>query len=312
VAARLAALTGTPVRDLRPAGAQHGTRHYRATLTSGREVFAKLATAATSDTPATSDTRAAPKNHSGTTSPAKHTEHNSHFSAEARGLRWLAEPGAVPIPEVLGWDDEAVVLSWLPPGPATAEAAADFGRALARLHAAGADQFGAPWPGFIASLPLNNTPWAADQGWPRWYAERRVRPYLRHAADQGTLGPGDVALVEEVLSRIGELAGPDEPPSRVHGDCWSGNVLWSGGRGWLIDPAAHGGHRETDLAMLDLFGAPHLATALRAYTEQAPLAPGWRARIPLHQLHPLLVHVCLFGAGYREQALAAARAALAG
>jgi fructosamine-3-kinase len=204
-----------------------------------------------------------------------------------------------------------VVLSWLPPGPATAEAAADFGRALARLHAAGADQFGASWPGFIASLPLDNTPWPADQGWPGWYAQRRVRPYLRHAADQGTLGPGDVALVEEVLSRIGELAGPDEPPSRIHGDCWSGNVLWSGGRGWLIDPAAHGGHRETDLAMLDLFGAPHLATVLRAYTEQAPLAPGWRARIPLHQLHPLLVHVCLFGAGYRAQTLAAARAALA-
>ncbi len=288
VAARLAALTGTPVRDLRPAGAQHGTQHYRATLTTGREVFAKLATPTRPDTP---------------TSP---------FRAEAHGLRWLAEAGAVPLPEVLGGDDQAVVLSWLPPGPATAEAAAGFGRALARLHAAGADQFGAPWPGFIASLPLDNTPWPADRGWPRWYAGRRVRPYLRHAAGQGTLGPGDVALVEEVLSRIGDLAGPDEPPSRIHGDCWSGNVLWSGGRGWLIDPAAHGGHRETDLAMLDLFGAPHLTTVLRAYQEQAPLAPGWRARIPLHQLHPLLVHVCLFGAGYRDQTLAAARAALAG
>ena len=293
VAARLATLTGSPVRDLRPAGAQHGTHHYRATLATGREVFAKLA-------PVSPATQASPVTQA------------SPFSAEAHGLRWLAEPGAVPLPEVLAWDQDAVVLSWLPPGPATAEAAADFGRALARLHAAGADQFGAPWPGFIASLPLDNTPWPADQGWPRWYAERRVRPYLRHAAGHGTLGPADVALVEEVLSRIGDLAGPDEPPSRIHGDCWSGNVLWSGGRGWLIDPAAHGGHRETDLAMLDLFGAPHLATLLRAYQEQAPLAPGWRARVPLHQLHPLLVHVCLFGAGYRDQTLAAARAALAG
>ena len=301
MAARLAALTGAPVRDLRPAGAQHGTQHYRATLTSGREIFAKLAT----------PVRTYPKDDAGTTSPIQHGEHSSPFSAEARGLRWLAEAGAVPIPEVLGGDDEAVVLSWLPPGPATAEAAADFGRALARLHAAGADQFGAPWPGFIASLPLDNTPWPASQGWPHWYAERRVRPYLRRAAGQGTLGPADVAQVEEVLSRIGDLAGPDEPPSRIHGDCWSGNVLWSGGRGWLIDPAAHGGHRETDLAMLDLFGAPHLTTVLRAYHAQAPLAPGWRDRIPLHQLHPLLVHVCLFGAGYRDQTLAAARAMLA-
>jgi len=87
-------------------------------------------------------------------------------------------------------------------------------------------------------------------------------------------------------------------------------VLWSAGRGWLVDPAAHGGHRETDLAMLALFGAPYLDRVLAAYDETAPLAAGWRGRVPLHQLHPLLVHVCLFGAGYRESALAAARAAL--
>jgi fructosamine-3-kinase len=113
------------------------------------------------------------------------------------------------------------------------------------------------------------------------------------------------------MARIGDLAGPAEPPSRIHGDCWSGNVLWSGGRGWLIDPAAHGGHRETDLAMLALFGAPFLDRILAAYQEVAPLAAGWRARVPLHQLHPLLVHACLFGAGYAGPVAEAARAALA-
>jgi len=107
------------------------------------------------------------------------------------------------------------------------------------------------------------------------------------------------------------VAGPAEPPSRIHGDLWSGNILWSGGTGWLIDPAAHGGHRETDLAMLTLFGAPHLDRILGAYAEEAPLAAGWRQRVPLHQLHPLLVHVCLFGAAYRDSALNAARAVLA-
>jgi fructosamine-3-kinase len=114
-----------------------------------------------------------------------------------------------------------------------------------------------------------------------------------------------------VANRIGELSGPAEPPARIHGDCWSGNVLWSGGRGWLIDPAAHGGHRESDLAMLALFGAPYLDRVLAAYQDVTPLAAGWQARMPLHQLHPLLVHVCLFGTGYREAALSAARAALA-
>ena len=282
LARRISAVAGADVRDLRAIGAQHGWRHYAVTLAGGREAFAKV---------------------SGTdTGPA--------FDAEARGLRWLAEAEAVPIPEVLGWDCRVLVLSWVAPGSADADAAGSFGRELARMHAAGAAGFGAPWPGFIASLPLDNTPWPADRGWAEWYAERRVLPYLRRAADAGTLSLADARLVETVTGRISELAGPAEPPSRIHGDCWSGNVLWSAGRGWLIDPAAHGGHRETDLAMLALFGAPHLERILRGYTEAAPLADGWRARVPLHQLHPLLVHVCLFGAGYRDAALAAARAAL--
>jgi fructosamine-3-kinase len=113
------------------------------------------------------------------------------------------------------------------------------------------------------------------------------------------------------------VAGPAEPPARIPHppplppSCWSGNVLWSGGRGWLIDPAAHGGHRETDLAMLALFGAPYLDQILAGYQQTAPLAEGWRARVPLHQLHPLLVHCCLFGRSYTGSALAAARAVLA-
>jgi fructosamine-3-kinase len=131
------------------------------------------------------------------------------------------------------------------------------------------------------------------------------------ARDRGGLQAADAHLVEAVAARIGELAGPPEPPSRIHGDLWSGNVLWSGGQAWLIDPAAHGGHRETDLAMLALFGAPFLEQIVAAYQAVAPLAVGWRQRVPLHQMHPLLVHACLYGAGYGTRAGAAARAALA-
>jgi fructosamine-3-kinase len=230
------------------------------------------------------------------------------FEAEARGLRWLGEAGAVPIPEVIGWDETALVISWRPAEAPSRPAAERFGRDLARMHAAGAESFGAPWPGVIAGLPLGNE--AADS-WPEWYATERLLPYARLARDTGWLTSADVQLVETVADRIADLAGPAEPPSRIHGDCWSGNVLWSGGRGWLIDPAAHGGHRETDLAMLALFGAPFLARVIACYEEAAPLAAGWRNRVPLHQLHPLLVHVCLFGTSYRTAALDAARAALA-
>jgi fructosamine-3-kinase len=185
------------------------------------------------------------------------------------------------------------------------------------MHRAGAPSFGAPWPGFIASLFLPNddlTGPAALAGrdpWPDWYTARRVLPYLRLAVDAGTLNSADAGLIESAAARAADLAGPAEPPSRIHGDCWAGNVVWSGGSGWLVDPAAHGGHRETDLAMLALFGAPHLDRILGSYAQEWPLAPGWRQRVPLHQLHPLLVHVCLFGAAYREQTLAAAHAVLA-
>jgi fructosamine-3-kinase len=217
----------------------------------------------------------------------------------------------VPVPDVLGWDAAGLAVSWVPGGAPGVAAAERFGRDLARLHLAGSAGYGAPWPGFIASLPLGNRAGAEGESWPRWYASERLLPYVRRARDAGELDHDDVRLLEQVASRAAALAGPAEPPSRIHGDCWSGNLLWSGGRGWLIDPAAHGGHRETDLAMLALFGAPYLDRILAAYQEAAPLAAGWQARVPLHQLHPLLVHVCLFGGGYRGATLAAARSALA-
>jgi fructosamine-3-kinase len=280
-ALRLERLLGTPVRDCRVIGGQFGVRHCRATLADGRAVFAKIAGGGAGD---------------------------PGFGAEARGLRWLGEAAAAPVPEVVGWDEGTLVISWLPTQAPDRQAAERFGRDLARLHAAGAGAYGAPWPGVIAGLPLGNE---EGHSWPEWFAAQRLLPFARRARDAGSLTPADVRLVESVAGRIGELAGPAEQPSRIHGDCWAGNVLWSGGRGWLIDPAAHGGHRETDLAMLALFGAPFLDRIVACYQEVALLAASWRGRVPLHQLHPLLVHVCLFGAGYRAAALDAARAALA-
>jgi fructosamine-3-kinase len=284
---RIARQTGLSVREARAVGSQHGYQHLMITLAGGQRAFAKVA--AQEEAPA---------------------EIAAAFAAEAASLRWLAEADAVPVPEVLAVTDVALVISMIPPGHATPSAAFRFGAELARLHAAGAGDFGAPWRGFIASLPLDNTPASAEQGWPQWYASRRLLPYLRMAVDSGALRPEDGRLVETVIDRIDSLAGPAEPPSRIHGDCWAGNVLWSGDRGWLIDPAAHGGHRETDLAMLALFGAPDLDRIMAGYNDTMPLAAGWRSRIPLHQLHPLLVHACLFGASYREGVRSAARSAL--
>ena len=321
----LADLLGTEVTAAQDLGGQHGVRHYRVLLADGRSAFVKVgnglsgpdaarrAAAAPGNEPAAvessvgSSPRGDAAGGSGRTSPCRDT---AGFAAEAAGLRWLAEAAATSVPRVLAQDDDCLVTAWIEVGPSSRDAAARFGQELAGLHAAGADRFGAPWPGEIAGLPLPND--AGDvNSWPDWYVTHRVLPYARIGRDAGTLGPADVVLIESACARAAEIAGPPEPPARLHGDCWSGNVLWSGGRGWLIDPAAHGGHRETDLAMLLLFGAPYLDTMLAAYHEVTPLADGWRDRVPLHQLHPLLVHVCLFGAAYRDGALAAARAVLA-
>jgi fructosamine-3-kinase len=233
-------------------------------------------------------------------------------AAEAAGLRWLRVPGGPPVPAVLDADGGRLVTEFVPSTGPAVRAAAELGRGLARMHAAGAAAFGAPPPGGptaarIGAAPMRNAP---DPSWPEWFATDRVLPYLRSARDSGEL-TGDAARdIETVAERLPELAGPAEPPARLHGDLWSGNVLWSGGGAALIDPAAHGGHRESDLAMLALFGCPHLDAVLAAYDEVAPLADGWRERMPLHQLFPLLVHVVLFGGGYGAQAVTAARSAL--
>jgi len=230
------------------------------------------------------------------------------FATEAAGLRWLRDVGAVPVPEVIAALDEMLVLEWVDTTAPTARAAERFGRELAALHRAGADAFGAPWPGYIGSLRQDN---GEGGSWPEWFTIHRLQPYLRLSADRGALSAPDVRLVEKVMSTIDELGLVPEPPARLHGDLWPGNLLWTAERVWLVDPAAHGGHRETDLAQLALFGgAPHLDRILSAYDESAPLAEGWRARVPLHQLHLLLVHTALFGTAYRDSVVAAARATL--
>lgn len=219
------------------------------------------------------------------------------FRTEAAGLRWLAEAGGVDVPEVLAVEDDCLVLAWVEGVRPTVEAAERFGRALAATHASGCAGFGtgSGRDGYIGTLPL---PGRGAPTWPEFYATRRVLPYLKLASDRGGIAAEDRDAVERVVRRIVALAGPEEAPARLHGDLWSGNLVWGlGARVWLIDPAAHGGHRETDLAMLSLFGCPQLPRVLDAYREVAPLADGWEHRVALHQLFPLLVHACLFGRG---------------
>lgn len=222
------------------------------------------------------------------------------FPCEARGLAWLAEAGALRVPEVVAVNRETdpvpfLVLELLDPGRPAADHDAALGRGLAALHRAGAPGFGLDHDNFLATLEQDNTP-APD--WPTFYVQRRLEPLVRRAIDAGDAPASWSAAFERLYARAGELAGPTEPPARLHGDLWSGNLHRDpAGAPVLIDPAVYGGHREIDLAMLQLFGSPG-PRFFAAYDEAFARAPGHRDRVALYQLYPLLAHVNLFGGGY--------------
>jgi fructosamine-3-kinase len=266
-------------RDVRPVGGGDINEAYRVVLADGREAFVKTRRDAAA----------------------------GEYAAEAAGLAWLAEPGALRTPDVLEVGEDYLALEWIQAGRLDAAGVEQLGRGLAATHAAGARCFGdqgtAAAAGF-GSLRLPNEP---TDDWPSFYAQRRLEPLARAARERAALSPAGVRAVQRVCAALRELTGPAEPPARLHGDLWSGNVMAdAAGRPVLIDPSAYGGHREVDLAMLRLFGAPG-ERVFDAYQEVAPLADGWRERIELYQLLPLLVHALLFGGSYAAAAERVAR-----
>jgi fructosamine-3-kinase len=238
------------------------------------------------------------------------------FACEAAGLQWLSTAdGGVPCARVLAHDDTSLTLERLAGAAPTRAAAVEFGQRLARTHDAGAEAFGVPpdgWagPGFFGPLqqPLPMS-YAARDRWGSFYANERLAPMADLAATRLDSTARDAVAAVIARCDAGDFDDGD-PPARLHGDLWSGNVMWTSAGAVLIDPAAHGGHRETDLAMLALFGCPHFDAVIEGYQGQRPLRDGWRGRVRLHQIYPLLAHVVLFGGGYAGQTLAAATRAL--
>lgn len=252
----------------------------------------------------------------------------SDIATEVASLRWLAEAeamGGVPVAKLLRHGETLLETRELSVGTPLAEHAREFGRGLARTHAAGAAFLGAAPPGLypsdavVADVPSPVTGEAQFTSWGAFFAQLRLAPLLEmaSAADQFSRSQRD--MVWSVIRRIdgGEFdspqpravaeagsPGPGGRPSaaRIHGDLWGGNIVWAAQddavTGTLIDPSAHGGHAETDLAALAVFGSPHLSHTVEGYREESPIAAGWEERVAIHQLHMLLLHVVKFGSGY--------------
>jgi fructosamine-3-kinase len=222
------------------------------------------------------------------------------FRAEARGLDWLREAGALRLPQVLAIADESdpiafLVLEMLEPGRPGVRFDEVLGQGLAQMHRLAPKTFGLDHDNLIGSLPQLNTP---SSDWVAFFRERRLLPQFERAARAGQLDGGLQRSFERLSSRLDDLVGPREAPARLHGDLWGGNLhVGPAGEPCLIDPACYGGHREVDLAMMRLFGG-FSQRVFDAYAEVFPLANGHEARVPLYQLYPILVHVNLFGGGY--------------
>ena len=255
------------------------------------------------------------------------------FEMEAAGLEWLGSADALPVPEVLAVISEpqpGLVLEWIEPGGRLDDAGeANLGRGLAQLHKVDAGAFGAlppalgspssagsqspgasharEWGLHVGPVSLAAAPEDDEgQGFAGFYAAR-LEDLAAQAQDRGALDPGGASVIDTLCEHIDEIAGPPEPPSLTHGDLWTGNVFVSSdGRPHLIDPAAHGAHRELDLSMLSLFGSQS-SRFFDAYEEFHPLSDDWQERVRLWQIQPLLIHAILFGGSYGSSAVEAAR-----
>ncbi|MDA1091836.1 MAG: fructosamine kinase family protein [Acidobacteria bacterium] len=220
-----------------------------------------------------------------------------HFTTEAAGLAWMRSASDVCVPQVVAVSDAPpfLVLEWIEEGRPTDDTDSSLGRGLAALHRAGAASFGRTDRRPTGSRGLPNDPCGT---WAEFYATQRLLPLVRLASVTQALDSRTLRGLAAVAERLEELGGEVEPPARLHGDLWAGNrLVGRAGRNWLIDPASHGGHRESDLAMMRLFGG-FGPDVFAAYSEVSPLAAGWQDRVALHQLAPLVSHAIKFGGSY--------------
>ncbi|MEX0813545.1 MAG: fructosamine kinase family protein [Chitinophagales bacterium] len=225
------------------------------------------------------------------------------FRKEAAGLDLLGKSSAFNIPQVIGTCEASgqscLVLEYIASSNPKVDFWKGFAHNLVELHQNTSENncFGLDYSNYIGSLVQPNQ-WTSN--WFEFYAEQRLLPMFQDAYDQGHFTQSDHRRLEQVISNL-ENNIPNEKPALLHGDLWSGNYLVDeDGNPCLIDPAVYYGHRETELAFMQLFGGFD-SKLFEVYQQKFPLEPGFEKRKELHQLYPLLVHSVLFGGHYVQQ-----------
>ena len=216
-------------------------------------------------------------------------------------LDYLKRHSLLPVPSLRHADDALLVMDYLPhDGQAGGAAQEELAGHLARLHGVTGPDFGLERDSLIGSLPQAN-PWT--DRWVDFFREQRLLPLLGQAAAKGALSGEDRRALGRLAERLEDFLEEPDAPALLHGDCWSGNVLFDRGRvAGFIDPAIYYGHPEVELAFGTLFG-PFGERFFARYQEQRPLRPGFfDLRRDLYNLYPLLVHATLFGGGYGASA----------
>ncbi|MBI3243969.1 MAG: fructosamine kinase family protein [Chloroflexi bacterium] len=216
------------------------------------------------------------------------------FEREAEGLVALAAPNAIRVPKVLGVGPNFILQEFVEPGPRRANFWETLGLQMAALHNHTSPRFGFPHDNYIGPTTQINT-WEDDGH--TFFAEHRLRFQADLARRNRYRNSTDLRQMDSLVSLLSSLI-PPQPASLLHGDLWSGNLhTGPNGEPVLIDPAAHYGWAEADLAMMTLFGSPPVSF-FKAYESARPLEPGYRDRFDLYNLYHLLNHLNLFGESY--------------
>lgn len=220
------------------------------------------------------------------------------FETESKGLDYLRKQDHMHIPQVFCQGNEEgmnyLLMEWITEGKVCHNYWEEMAKGLAQLHGNKAGKFGLAGDNYISILPQVNT---EMDNWPHFFIENRLEKMLAIALAKKMIDQSFLKKFRKIYPRMSSLF-PDEEPSLVHGDLWSGNVLANEkGNPCLIDPAVYYGHREMDLAFSQLFGGFNIRF-YQMYKEIFPLAPGFRERSEIYNLYPLLVHLILFGKSY--------------